>query len=591
MRLLDVDSRQLQEYIGDEIPPYAILSHTWGDDEVLFQDLPNPDHRSKLGYAKIEGCCQQAIKDGHRYVWIDTCCIDKSSSAELSEAINSMYKWYMESEVCYVYLADVSPGDCCDQSDSEFRRSRWFTRGWTLQELLAPKYHLFFNREWKAIYHLVVKPDELSTPPQCPRIRSMLLGDVTGIPRDALMQFPRMTNYCAAAVLAWASNRTTSRIEDSAYSLLGLLDVNLPLLYGEGSKAFRRLQEEILKSRHDESILAAGYNCPGDNSSYDCPVFSTSISSFRHCGQFRKTARHRDDLLVDPAVHSTMTNIGLLIELPLIKVNEALILAVLRYRPSCEYPEPLMYLNDQILVVPLTPAQSGVRNHFNRAPGSTPFLLQAKEHIKTKRRIQIKVDSVEFLKLRMRAPRSQVYLQNLRDPRHFGYLPTIPNHMVFGYRVINVWYGTLTEEKYALKSFYPPPKSQWRSSSAEWVVDWKRSRIFLVFSSDTNSFLITIQVPRVILRHKPATATIRNINSQQKQALGLAMDESPALRFGRQLPHNSRNEIEVDDLLDDPSIGTTEVHQQINVSIEPDRFRDVHITVVRLWMAKEGKFE
>ena len=149
MRLLERNSAgQLsltKDLIGDDIPQYAILSHTWGAEEVTFGDLIDGTGKSKAGYDKIRFCAQQAANDGLQYFWVDTCCIDKSSSAELQEAINSMFRWYQNAAKCYVYLSDVSirKRKASDWSsdytwESAFRSSRWFTRGWTLQELLAP---------------------------------------------------------------------------------------------------------------------------------------------------------------------------------------------------------------------------------------------------------------------------------------------------------------------------------------------------------------------------------------------------------------------------------------------------------------------
>lgn len=145
MRLLNVTNLKMREFIGPR-PPYAILSHTWGTEEVSFQDFERGFGKHKFGYKKIVACCRQAVEDELDWVWIDTCCIDKSSSAELSEAINSMFRWYSEAQVCYVYLVDVR-GDSAGSSklQNEFRRSRWFTRGWTLQELLAPRKLIFFG--------------------------------------------------------------------------------------------------------------------------------------------------------------------------------------------------------------------------------------------------------------------------------------------------------------------------------------------------------------------------------------------------------------------------------------------------------------
>jgi hypothetical protein len=141
MRLLRAADLKLCESRDDEIPKYAILSHTWGAEEVTLRDMQNVCAKDLLGYKKLELCCQQAVRDDVRYAWVDTCCIDKSSSAELSEAINSMYQWYQAAHVCYAYLEDVP----ADGQPSDMPRSRWFTRGWTLQELIAPQRVIFYG--------------------------------------------------------------------------------------------------------------------------------------------------------------------------------------------------------------------------------------------------------------------------------------------------------------------------------------------------------------------------------------------------------------------------------------------------------------
>ncbi|KAI1203540.1 HET-domain-containing protein [Nemania serpens] len=270
MYLLNVATRQLQEFVGDRIPPYAILSHTWGKDEVLFQDLQDPSHKEKLGYTKIEGCCQEAIRDALKFVWVDTCCIDKRSSAELSEAINSMFRWYGEAKVCYVYLADVSaqedPGLRVDDLSSEPRmlpaslcNSRWFTRGWTLQELISPRHLVFFDREWTRLF--AVNEGFSNKNP----IR--WIEEITGIEEWNYYWWRRpgtragisLEDIPVATKLSWVSRRRTTRVEDMAYCLLGLLDVNMPLLYGEGDRAFLRLQEEFLKKYHDPTIFCWGF--------------------------------------------------------------------------------------------------------------------------------------------------------------------------------------------------------------------------------------------------------------------------------------------------------------------------------------------
>jgi hypothetical protein len=151
MRLLNNKTLKIHEFFGSEIPPYVILSHTWGQGEVSFQEMQQGNAQSKAGFQKIRRCCEMASTDGFEHSWVDTCCIDKTSSVELSEAINSMYRWYRLSDVCYVYLADVPANLNPSATMQAIRKSRWFTRGWTLQELIAPDSVTFFNNEWKEL--------------------------------------------------------------------------------------------------------------------------------------------------------------------------------------------------------------------------------------------------------------------------------------------------------------------------------------------------------------------------------------------------------------------------------------------------------
>jgi hypothetical protein len=230
---------KLIEFFGNNIPPYAILSHTWGSDseEVTFKDLTEGSGKSKAGYRKIRFCGRKATVDGLQYFWIDTCCIDKSSSAELSEAINSMFRWYHKANKYYAYLSDVSIKS--DQSSQQpwelaFRKSVWFTRGWTLQELIAPKIVEFFSMEGERL------GDKRSLEEQ--------VHEITGIDVQALQGRRPLSEFTIDELMEWAANRKTKREEDAAYSLFGIFDVHMPLIYGEGvEKAFRRLQEEIKK--------------------------------------------------------------------------------------------------------------------------------------------------------------------------------------------------------------------------------------------------------------------------------------------------------------------------------------------------------
>ncbi|KAI9641183.1 hypothetical protein NHQ30_009983 [Ciborinia camelliae] len=340
MRLLKVDTHQLEEFIGTDIPEYAILSHTWGKEEVLFQDLTNAEYKHKKGYTKIEGCCRQAIRDGFDFVWIDTCCIDKSSSAELSESINSMYAWYKQAEVCYAYLVDVPYGQNPYESGSSFRKSRWFTRGWTLQELLAPKKIVFLDEEWNLVFGELMldeldgesesENESIASIPcsifveQRAKAQRLLIEEITGIDHEYLENKHRILWAPAGLKFSWAAMRKTSRPEDIAYCLLGLLRVNMPLLYGEGGNAFQRVQEEVLRKTQDLSILAWGFGMnlqeTLDEGSH---LTGTLAPSIRYHKNFPRSF-HRSQEHFKPTTHSMMTNLGLNISLPLMCINSSL---------------------------------------------------------------------------------------------------------------------------------------------------------------------------------------------------------------------------------------------------------------------------
>ena len=254
MRLLNVDSLELEDFYSQP-PKYATLSHTWGaqKDEVSVQTLQvvAPEVRKLFstglgsgpvnGISKIAGCCIQAkkVEPQLQYVWIDTCCIDKTSATEETESINSMFDWYAESEVCFVHLADVTATRRDNDVHGQIQRSRWFLRGWTLQELLAPRKLLFYNRDWSAI------------------------GDSRDLTQDIFaatkISSEHLDNFQAASVatkMSWASRRQTSRVEDRAYSLLGVFGVSMYIQYGERDRAFQRLQRVILENSADESVFA-----------------------------------------------------------------------------------------------------------------------------------------------------------------------------------------------------------------------------------------------------------------------------------------------------------------------------------------------
>lgn len=226
-----------REPTSADVPAYAILSHTWEKEEVSFQDVVAGTGKGKAGWDKLQFCAKQAAADGLRFFWVDTCCIDKKNAVELGAAINSMFRWYQNAARCYVYLSDISRSNI--EADDErvwekaFRTSRWFTRGWTLQELIAPKLVDFFSLEGKRL------GSKLS-------LESMI-HEITGIAKSAL-RGDTLSNFSIKERRSWADRRITTIEEDQAYCLIGVFDVSMMLNYGERrDQAFRRLEEEIHK--------------------------------------------------------------------------------------------------------------------------------------------------------------------------------------------------------------------------------------------------------------------------------------------------------------------------------------------------------
>jgi hypothetical protein len=241
MRLLALDDSggfKLSLFPKDRIPPYAILSHTWGrgeDDEITYSDLKDGTGGNKSGFQKIQFCGNQAKADGLHYFWVDTCCIDKSNEKELTTAINSMFYWYQNAARCYVYLSDVSRHTQDDQRHVEwslaFRNSLWFTRGWTLQELLAPKVVEFYSRD-----HIRLGNK---------RSLEQTIYERTGIAIEAL-RGRHLGDFSVEERFRWGEERETTEEEDKAYCLLGIFGVSLPLIYGERyASAMNRLRREI----------------------------------------------------------------------------------------------------------------------------------------------------------------------------------------------------------------------------------------------------------------------------------------------------------------------------------------------------------
>ncbi len=311
MWLLRAKDATLKEFVSPEHVirehgRYAILSHVWGENEQTFQDIQALPSKCAPGQTprdiaseKIRKACELAQKFSFEWIWIDTCCIDKSSSAELSEAINSMFSYYSLAGHCFAYLEDVSSGDRLtpeyrfasntpediEMPEDEFKKSKWHTRGWTLQELIAPRGVYFVSKSWN-----VIGARWSHTP---------LVENATGVPVDVLKDPMQIKKYSIAQRMSWAARRVTTRKEDEAYCLLGIFDINMPTLYGEGRKAFQRLQEEIMRQSPDTTLFAWGHRCTWDDlihlraedplscNDTDYHLFATSPSLFQNGSHIR----------------------------------------------------------------------------------------------------------------------------------------------------------------------------------------------------------------------------------------------------------------------------------------------------------------
>ncbi|KAF7195872.1 Vegetative incompatibility protein HET-E-1 [Pseudocercospora fuligena] len=277
MRLLHTTKLELEGFDTHELAgiDYAILSHTWSIDrqqpEFTYDDLINSHERRGQGWQKIEDCCELARDQEIDYIWIDTCCINADNSRELEEAINSMYRFYQQAKVCYAFLSDLHTTSLVDLA-----ACRWFTRGWTLQELLAPPEVLFYNAQ---MYPVGTRSD----------LAEQIAG-ITNIDKHFLKTSGRIRVDTASIAqrMSWASRRQTTKREDNAYCLMGLFNVSMFLHYGEGAcNAFFRLQEQILKKPVDESLFAWS---SAKGSDYDKHgMLATSPKDFQYCQHVTRT--------------------------------------------------------------------------------------------------------------------------------------------------------------------------------------------------------------------------------------------------------------------------------------------------------------
>ncbi|KAL7943747.1 hypothetical protein V8C42DRAFT_358978 [Trichoderma barbatum] len=381
MRLINTETFKLEEFAENSIPPYAILSHTWGADaeELTFRDVEKGEiNKPGVGSTKFHGCCLQAKQDKLDYAWIDTCCIDKTNLVELSEAINSMFRWYNLASVCYAYLADVPGDDNPTQKGSKFGASRWFRRGWTLQELLAPKHLRFYNSNWK---HIGTKGT------MCTAIMN-----ITHVPRQFLLGITKLHTASVAQRMSWAAQRETKRSEDLAYCLLGIFGITMPMIYGEGGEqAFFRLQEQIMKTTRDDSILAWGLSTEPNKSTKNTEdqiiggeILAASPSHFANSGQIVVQESTPNPLHAIDIVGGSLR-----IYLPLFTASSNEIFGLLSCGPKSN-PQ-------QVVGIPLAKATSGASNEYARPKGRPSELQPVKSNI-TPELIHIKKDGQKDVK-------------------------------------------------------------------------------------------------------------------------------------------------------------------------------------------------
>ncbi|KAL9032683.1 MAG: hypothetical protein Q9180_006361 [Flavoplaca navasiana] len=306
IRLLNAESLTLQQFKEEDCPPYAILSHRWAEDpsnEVVYDDMSKFEEfrhssvwKKAKSAAKIVEACQRVLELESKYLWVDTVCIKQDNLMEMSTAINSMYRLYHDAEICIAYLYDYPTSEV-----QTFSQSDWFTRGWTLQELVAPEVVKFFDKNWDYIGETGDLAAELT--------------QRTGVHKKFWTSNAPVNYASVSERMSWMAGRKTTVPEDIAYCMLGLFGVNMPLLYGEGKeRAFLRLQEEIMKYSADHSLFVWKAESRGPMETYSCStgLLAPSPECFRSAGDYRRISQHRNSRPYQ------MTNRGVAIDLPLV---------------------------------------------------------------------------------------------------------------------------------------------------------------------------------------------------------------------------------------------------------------------------------
>ncbi|KAF8961870.1 hypothetical protein BDZ97DRAFT_1733502 [Flammula alnicola] len=293
---------------------YAILSHTWLEDEVTFEDWKLGRNLSGPGYEKLQRFCQVAAAEYEVSLgWMDTICINKDSTSELDESIRSMYRWYENSFICLTYLANTTSLD--DMPDD-----RWFTRGWTLQELLSPQRIKFYGKTWTPLTAKEIDNDKPSysvgaTPAPIHRV----IEKATGITYSEMVFFkPGLQGGEISRRMVWAAKRTTTRGEDRAYSLMGIFSVTFTIAYGEGvERAFFRLVEQILNSYRNILDILNWARMPVSSQIHS----SNMLPSRPECYLERATNLSLQGIEQTPSKPMILTHLGLRVRLLIVDAD------------------------------------------------------------------------------------------------------------------------------------------------------------------------------------------------------------------------------------------------------------------------------
>lgn len=283
------DPSDIVAFINDKIK-WVIFSHRWGEAEPVYEEVKENKLSDKPGHKKLRNFCEVAHGEHHaEFVWSDTCCINKKDSTEYARSIRSMYRWYANAPLCVAYLVGTI-------NISDLERDVWFTRGWTLQELLAPKKLKFYNKNWHPLTNIGNDKESPEIAAQIERATTISPDDLRHFsPADRLTQ-----KYEISKRMRWAALRETTVAEDRAYSLMGIFSVSLYIDPGEGQeRALWRLMEQILQFSNSPEVLNWAGN-PARETSLSSSAFPSRVACFSGSNDAGTIHRYDEELSMTP---------------------------------------------------------------------------------------------------------------------------------------------------------------------------------------------------------------------------------------------------------------------------------------------------